>query len=75
MKLIKVIHSHRHGTDTYIFKSKTYSEKKHEEFVDLAIKAFDIDFEENRIDEDIELQVVATSTKEIKSIEVPNKKK
>ena len=61
-------HTHRHGTDTYFFQTDkvigTLSKKDREKL----IKAFNIDFEENRIDEYIEVDVITKKT--IKLIEL-----
>lgn len=66
--LILVVHTHRYGTDYYQFKSETYTQDKVEEFLPLVIKQFNIEYEEDRDDENLELTIIDES--DIPTIEI-----
>lgn len=54
METILVTHTHRYGTNTYLFVSESFSKEKAEEFKPLVIDKFNIDYEEDRDDENLE---------------------
>ncbi len=67
MKTILVIHNHRFGTTTYMFKSKNFSMKKLENQQTIIIKKLGIDFEEDNEEESLDFIVLPKEeVKEIK---------
>jgi len=69
METILVTHTHRYGTDTYLFVSESFSKEKSAEFKPLVIDKFNIDYEEDRDDENLQFSIL--DKKDIPNIELP----